>query len=210
LTDTSLRDGRRRAGHRAEGQSLVEFALAIPFLAVLFMGVIEFALAMGASLAVNRASQNGAHLAASAGNINGADCLILRQVDSDITAPNRTENILEVEITRTAMAGNQVYARQLWRRGGETPCVLPDRTEVVVPYSLDVAGYPEAQRCTVLDGCPLMTPARSTVDNVGVTVRYRHDWATPLQGALSLIASSGSGDGWEFEQRNIFRMEPTL
>jgi hypothetical protein len=201
---------RARPPGRQGGQSLAEFALAIPFLAVLFMGVIEFALAMGATLAVNRASQNGAHLAASAGNVPGADCVILRQVDSDISAPNRASNILEVEIARTAMVGNQVYARQLWRRGGSTDCVLPDRTTIRVPYTLDVAGYPESERCTVLDGCPLMTPPRSTVDNIGVSVRYRHDWATPLQGALGLISSGGSGTSWRFEQRNIFRMEPTL
>jgi hypothetical protein len=185
--------------------------VAIPFIVVLFMGIIEFALAMGATLAVNRASQDGAHLAASAGNTAGADCLILRQVESDIGAPNRPSSIVEVEIALTAMVGNQTYGRQLWRRAGSTDCVLPDRTTVRLPYTLVEAGYPEAQRCTVLDGCPLMMPARSTVDNVGVTVRYSHAWVTPLEGALGLIANGGgSGSNWLFEQRNIFRMEPTL
>jgi hypothetical protein len=200
-----------RSGEPAAGQSVVEFALAIPFLAVLFMAIIEFALAMGATLGVNRASQNGAHIAASAGNVAGADCLILREVEADIAAPNRAANVIEVEIARTAMAGNQTFGRQLWRRAGATDCRLPDRTEVRLPYILIESGYPESQRCTVLDGCPTMTPARSTVDNVGVTVRYRHDWVTPLEGALGLIANGGGqGTSWVFEQRNIFRMEPTL
>jgi hypothetical protein len=82
-----------------------------------------------------------------------------------------------------------------------------------VPYELDIAGYPEADRCTVLDGCP--TLGRSTVDNVGVIVRYTHDWVTPLNGALDLLTPGGAGSssnsgGWSFEQRNIFRIEPTL
>ena len=50
------------------------------------------------------------------------------------------------------------------------------------------------------------------MDNIGVQIRYRHDWVTPLQGAMGLIgttSSDGSG-GWTFEQRNVFRMEPTL
>jgi len=50
------------------------------------------------------------------------------------------------------------------------------------------------------------------VDNIGVTVRYRHDWVTPLNGALDLIAGTNNDNsgGWNFEQRNIFRIEPTL
>ena len=108
--------------------------------------------------------------------------------------------------------GNLSYAQQTWGRYGETDCVRPDGTTVKVPYTLAIAGYPEAQRCTVLGGCPSLTPARSTVDNIGVIVKYTHDWVTPLNGALDLLApgNGGSGTGWTFEQRNIFRIEPTL
>jgi Flp pilus assembly protein TadG len=199
-------------GTRSErGQGLTEFAIVIPFLVVLFMGVIEFALALGASLGVNRASQNAAHVAASAGALVGADCLILQRIEQDITTPNDPDNVIDVVISRQALAGNMTYAQQTWTRSGSTDCMLADGSTVVVPYTLTVNGYPEGQRCTVLNGCPLLSPARSTVDNVGVQIRYEHDWVTPLEGALGLIgASSSDGDGWEFEQRNIFRMEPTL
>jgi hypothetical protein len=195
-----------------QGQGLVEFAMVIPFVIVMMMALLELALALGASLGVNRASQGGAHVAASAGNLVGADCLILRSVEEDIAAPNDRANILEVVIERTALAGNHSYGQQVWTRSGSTPCQLSDGSSVLVPYSLIAAGYPESQRCSVLGGCPTLMPARSTVDNIGVTVRYRHDWVTPLNGALDLIASGanpGSG-GWTFEQRNIFRVEPTL
>jgi hypothetical protein len=186
--------------------------MVIPFVVVLFMGLLEMALALNASLAVNRASQNGAHIAATAGNLGGADCMILNQVEQDIAVPNNRNNIIEVIVERAALAGNQSYAQQTWRRTGTTTCALIDGTDVVVPYSLVLNGYPEAQRCVVLSGCPLLTPARSTVDNIGVTVRYRHDWVTPLNGTLDLVAPGGGGSsgGWTFEQRNIFRMEPTL
>jgi hypothetical protein len=51
-------------------------------------------------------------------------------------------------------------------------------------------------------------PARSTVDNIGVSIRYRHLWATPLNAMLDVF---GGGDvGWWINQRNIFRMEPLL
>lgn len=208
------RRGDRRS--REDGQTLVEFALVIPMLLVLFMALLEFALALNASLAVNRASQQGAHLAATAGNLLGADCLILSSIEEDIAAPNDAANISEVIIERTALAGNTSYAQQRWARLGQTACTMPDGSTLTLPYTRQADGYPEAQRCTVLQGCPSMTPPRSTVDNIGVTVKYTHDWVTPLQGMLDLIVpDSGSGGGsggagWSFEQRNIFRIEPTL
>ncbi len=189
--------------------------MVIPMLVVLFMGVLELGLALNASLAVNRASQQGAHVAASAGNLLGADCLILAAVEGALGTPNSADRISEVLIERTAMTGDFVYARQTWTRGGQTDCAYPDGTAVEVPYTRVQNDYPENQRCSILAGCPVLIPPRSTVDNVGVTVRYRHQWVTPLNGALALITpdgSSGGGDpsGWAFEQRNIFRVEPTL
>jgi Flp pilus assembly protein TadG len=196
----------------AAGQAMVEFAMVIPFLIVLLMALLELALALNASMSVTRASQNGAHFAATAGNTAGADCLILQEVESHVSVPNNAANISEVVIERTALAGNLSYAQQKWARSGETTCTLPNGDEAKVPYSLIVNGYPESQRCSVLRGCPLMTPPRSTVDNIGVIIRYRHDWVTPLNGALDLIAGSSNdaSGGWNFEQRNIFRIEPTL
>jgi hypothetical protein len=206
------RTGREPASPSHTGQGLVEFTLVVPFLVVLLMAVLELVLALNASLAINRASQNGAHLAAIAGNTNGADCLILRQIEQDVSPPNDPSHILDVVIERTALAGNTSYAQQTWSRSGQTDCTFPDGTTQSLPYSLTAAGYPETQRCPVLGGCPNLIPPRSTVDNIGVRVRYRHDWVTPLNGALDLLASGGAGGsgGWTFEQRNIFRIEPTL
>ncbi len=199
------------------GQTLVEFALVIPMLMVLLMAVLEMGLALNASLAVNRASQEGAHIAATAGNIAGTDCLILDAVERDMGAPNKTANISEVIIDNAPLVGNVPGGmQQHWTRSGSTNCTHPDGTVAAVPYTLVTAGYPEAQRCTILGGCPTLTPPRSTVDNIGVTVRYRHDWVTPLNGSLDLLVPGGTGGGgggsggWNFEQRNVFRIEPTL
>lgn len=200
---------------RQTGQTLVEFTLVIPFVMILFLGLLEMALALNASLAVNRASQHGAHLAATAGNVLGADCLVLSSVEGDLGVPNDASNIKEVVIERTALAGNHSFGGQVWARSGQSQCQLPDGTTTTVPYTLITNGYPEDQRCTVLGGCPSLLPPRTTVDNIGVIVRYRHDWVTPLNGAIDLLIgsdSSGSSNvgGWDFEQRNIFRIEPTL
>ena len=46
------------------------------------------------------------------------------------------------------------------------------------------------------------------MDNIGVSVNYRHLWATPLNSVYDFFG--GGNTGWSFTQRNIFRMEPTL
>jgi hypothetical protein len=206
----SSREGQAKSSGE-HGQGLVEFALVSPLLFVLFLGTIEFALAFNASLSVNRASQNAAHIAASAGTQLDADCLILQEIERDVWVPNSAKHILEVVIGRASPTGDQVFAQQRWSRGGSTDCALIDGSSIKLEFTLVESGFPPTQRCTVLSGCPLLTPARTTVDNISVAIRYRHPWATPLDGALGLIGGSSSGGGgWTFEQRNIFRMEPTL
>jgi hypothetical protein len=175
---------------------------------ILAMAILELAVAFNAYVGLNRASQFGAHLAAIMGNTLGADCQVLSAIEQDVHSPNRRGNIIEVVIERTAMAGNQSFAQQTWARSGSTPCVLPDGTGFTVPYTLTSAGYPESQRCNVLKGCPTMSPPRSTVDNIGVRVRYRHDWITPLSVVMDFLP--GGQSGWTFTQRNIFRVEPVL
>jgi len=202
---------RLRHRQRSRGQALVEFALIIPIIFVLIMGLIEFAVAFNATLGINRASQNAAHMASLAGNIQGADCLILEQVETDVGPPNNKSRIQLVEIQRSAMAGNLIYAQNAWVRTGSTTCELNNGTSVEVPYTRTENGYPVNQRCNILNGCPSYSPARSTVDNVGVMIRYRYDWITPLGTLLPFVGGDpDTSRGWTFQKRNVFRMEPNL
>ncbi len=202
-----------RDGPAQSGQTLVEFALIMPIIMVVFMAVLEVALAFNAFIAVNRASQNAGHLAAIMTNQAGTDCLILQQVEEDVSSPNRRQNIINVVVERTALAGNRSFQEQHYSRVGSMDCTLPDGTEINVPYTHDLGAdplplYPEEDRCPVLKGCPGLGADRTTVDNIGVKVRYRHDWITPLSVTMDFLP--GGSSGWSFTQRNIFRMEPTL
>jgi len=189
------------------GQALVEFALTLPLLFTLIMGVFEFGVALAANIGINRAAQNGAHVAASAGNIAGADCLILDEIERAVMVPNDRAAIQDVRIELTDLGGDTVYASNTWNRSGTTECDVADGLVLDVPYTLASEEYPDLARCNVLSGCPTMTPARTTVDNIGVVVRYNHSWITPL-GSLLPMVGGVDGSGWTFEQRNIFRMEP--
>ncbi len=206
-----LRSARSNEGQR--GQALVEFALVVPILTVVFMAVFEIALALNAVVGVNRASQQAAHTAAIMGSRPGSDCIILRDIEEDVTRAQDRTKIIDVIIERTAMVGNTSYQKQTYYRTGTlADCILPDGTTIQRPLRRWIrrSDYPESVRCSTLTGCPAMglIPARSTVDNVGVNIRYRHLWATPLNAIYSVF---GGGDmGWTITQRNIFRMEPTL
>lgn len=191
---------------RHSGQTLVEFAIVIPIVLLLFMAVIEVALGFNAFVGVNRASQHAAHLASVAGNQQGADCLILSEIEADVAAPNRRDAIVHVVIQQTSLTGNYPYLENRWERNGyTTPCTLPNGDEITVPYQLTTATYPESERCSALKGCG---DGHSTVDNIAVGIRYRHDWVTPM--AAIITSLPGGKLGWNFTQRNIFRIEPTL
>ena len=59
-------------------------------------------------------------------------------------------------------------------------------------------------------GCPTLSPARTTVDTIGVQITYDYAWKTPLGSVMGLLGGSMSRRLWTFTDRNVFRMEPIL
>lgn len=189
---------------------MLEFALIVPLLMLVIVGIIEFALAFNATLGVNRASQVAALVAAEAGSIPGADCLILQSVEADVNAPSDRREITTVEIQRTNPSGVTIYARNRYVRSGSTTCTMADNSTITVPYTLTMSGYPVSQRCNVLKGCPTLTPARSTVDTIGIEIGYSYRWRTPLGAIMALVDGTGSSTTFAFDRRSAFRMEPQI
>lgn len=184
---------------------MVEFVLVFPLFVLIVIGLMEFSLSFNALLAVNFASRDAALLAAEAAADAGADCVVLGSVEDDIGAPASAGRVQEVRVywatdTGAVMPGNPV---NVYRRVGSTTCALPDGTTLTVPYSLvGSAGYPESQRCDVLVGCG---GGHDSVDTIGVSITYAHQWATPLANIISL-----GGSGFVFTHSNAMRMEPSL
>ncbi len=193
--------GSRRSRRRGRGQTLVEFALVFPIFFTLFMGMIEFAFAFNAILSVNFASRNAALAAAEAGNANGADCVVLSGIESDITAPADHARITSVDIYRATSTGS-VYlpaATTTWTRSGSTACTFPDGTITTVPYTRTANGYPTTDRCNVIGGCP---SGHTSVDQIGVRIYYTHVYITPVKNFM------GGGGTMAFDRANVMRMEP--
>lgn len=193
----------RRRADRSKGQSLVEFALVFPLFFTLFLGIIEFAFAFNAILAVNFAARNAALAAAEAGTNIGGDCVILASIEDDVTAPASTKNITKVEVYRAKSNGDDYTPAEktVFTHTGSLTCTMPDGSSATVPYTRTSNGYPETTRCNILAGCG---GTHTTIDHIGIRIYYDHTYVTPLQTFV------GSGSGFLFERSNVMRMEPVL
>ncbi len=144
---TFLRRGRSRQD-RSDGQTLVEFALVFPMFFILFLGVIEFAFAFNAMLAVNFASRNAALAAAEAGTSSGADCVILRGIEEDVSAPANARAHHQARDLPGQVQRRRLRPAHEDRPGPAdrpTSCTLPDGRPTSVPYTRTGNGYPEAE-----------------------------------------------------------------
>jgi Flp pilus assembly protein TadG len=191
---------RRRTERR--GQAMVEFGLVLPIFILLIIGLIEFALAFNANLAVNFASREAALIGAESGNDAIADCRILQTIENSIDNPANASRINQVRIYRAGINGNELGAN-VYSRGGNITCTYWDGVEdqeITVHYTLITEGYAVSGRCNQLEGC-----GAATLDTIGVSIDYTHPWITPLAGIVTL-----NGSGFTFDASNAMRMEPVL
>lgn len=201
---------------REGGQGLAEFALAIPIFLILFMGILEFGFIFNALLSINFATRDAALIAAEAGSMAGldgsrrdvgGDCLILRTVNQDVTAPADRTRITQVRIYRSDLSGAQMgSAVNVYQPGGTTTCTYTTGP-VTVPYALvGPVGYPGTTRCDIIAGCPTdASGTHSGLDTVGVSIGYSHLWKTPMSNLIG-----GGGTGYSLLKSNATRMEPVL
>jgi hypothetical protein len=199
-----------RSRHRdSRGQSLVEFSLVLlPFI-ILIVSILEFGFMFAAYNSISFASHDGSQMAAEYGNTSGADGLILRQIDQDISAPANNAQIVSVDIywVDTAFSDGRAKAgyENLWTYGGSTTFTLADGvTTYTVPFSRSSNGYPDTSRCNVNGAIGCANPPHTGVDTIGVTITYQYKWITPFP----QLVFGNSGAGPKLVSTNIMRLEP--
>jgi Flp pilus assembly protein TadG len=182
------------------GQAMVEFALVMPVLLLLIIGLIEFSFVWNSRNTVLYAARDGSMLAAEGGSNAGTDCVVLNRIEADVISPATAIRLQQVDVFWSDSNGAQIGTNvNVYDRSGSTTCDYGDGTSVTVPYTLTTGGYLEADRCEVLAGCGGSHP---TVDMIGVKVTYHHNW-------LSSFAQI-TGSGVTFTQSSITRAEPQL
>jgi Flp pilus assembly protein TadG len=187
-------------GRSEKGQAIVEFAMLLPVLVLLLIGLMEFSLVWNSRNTVLFASRDGSMLAAEGGSLDGTDCVILKRIESDVVSPATALRLQQVAIYWSDRNGDQIGSSQnVYTRTGSTSCTYPDGTTITVPYTLATAAYPESVRCSVLAGCG---GSHTTVDTIGVRITYQHFWLT------SFVRFAGNSV--TFTEASITRAEPQL
>ncbi len=200
--------------HRSRGQALTEFAIVLPLFMVLLLGLIEFAFMFAATLSVNFATRNASLIAAEAGNASLADCKILQQIDSNISAPENVTQIQSVTIFQATQTGSPVSGvADTYTYGGSLSCVFKPGTVTLLPYTESTSAdtYPPTSRCNTLAGCLVSGTALTYVplDTIGVQIVYKYGYHTPLPNLLPFLPGSGTGS-FNLTWSNVMRMEPVL
>jgi len=181
------------------GQALVEFALLLPLLLLLVVGLVEFSFVWNSRNTVLFASRDGSMFAAEGGSLMGTDCLVLDRIERNIVSPAKAIRVQDVAIYWADRNGGQIGPfMNVYDRSGATTCNLGGST-FTVPYSLTIAGYPESDRCDVLAGCG---GPHTGVDTIGVRITYEHYWLTSF--------ARLTGSGVTFAQTTATRVEPRL
>ena len=181
------------------GQAIVEFALVLPLLLLLIVGIAEFSFVWNSRNTVLFASRDGSMLAAEGGSVAGTDCQVLDRIERDVISPSRTIRIQQVVIYWSDRNGDQIgSSANVYDRVGSTTCAAGGST-YTIPYSLTSSGYPEPGRCDALAGCG---GSHTSVDTVGVRITYQHFWLTSF---LRLGGSSVT-----FSETTATRVEPQL
>jgi Flp pilus assembly protein TadG len=177
--------------------------MIIPLFLVMVLSVFEFAFMFNALLSIGHATRDAALIAAEAGNAGSADCVILRAIEDDVTAPASKARITQVLIYRSDANGT-VKNSNTYVRSNSTTCTMADGKLLTVPYQATATGYPAATRCNIVAGCPIGAPTQ-TLDTIGVRITYTHNWVTPLANFIG-----GGGGSTTVVQSNTMRMEPVL
>ena len=140
---------------RGRGQTMTEFALVVPILLVLIMGVLDGALLMFSVGTARYGSAEGSRMAATLGNAATTDTQVLQAV-RNIVGTTRLFNVTEIDIYKLNQDGN----------GNLTP---------------DLSRYNRY----ALDGTPLSAPTWSpssrnvgngTSDFLGITINFTYTW----------------------------------
>jgi Flp pilus assembly protein TadG len=207
---TLLRKWRSR-----RGQSLVEFALILPILLFLVLGMVEMGFAINHNTSIVTATRQGARVGSEL--VNGSlvhhcsdatgaatvDAQIIASTEGVLRSPGSPINILQVtkitifEVTAAGVATGKKNDWVLSVDAGNNPTgtYVPGTTQNMYFIAQGAGTYPASTRC-----------GTAPAPGIGVAVTYTYKFITPL-GAI--VASLSSGQILMSDQ-TIMALEPPL
>ena len=180
-----------RSIREERGASLVEFAIVMPLLMLMVMGLAEFGLAFKDHLSISSASREGARVGAAAGRDASVDWFILRNVETALAGAVDRGSIVSVTVRNATPGGGgeQTSYRPSLDKCGWNPCPDPANPGLYVVPSWN----PSGRRVEASGAGP---------DLLAVDVTVRHQWVTGFLPGLT-----GTRD---FTDTTIMRLEPQI
>jgi hypothetical protein len=163
-------------GEKTLGQAMVEFALMLPLVIMLAVGLLEFGMLFKDHVAIHYASREGARVGAAASRVPTADCSILAAISTTLqTVPY--DDVVQAIIYRVdpntngeCLLENGACPRMRYARlseiGNMSQCD-PPRSWSLLPVTGGDVDWPP-------DGSPGRNNDDTNPDSIGVTVEFNH------------------------------------
>lgn len=172
---------------RDKGATLVEFAIVMPLLLLLMIGIMEVGVAFYDYLTIERATLEGVRTASFTGDAIDADCQTITNIVTDLPG-GFLDRITQIEIFHADTAGHQIPGEtNIWQYLG------PDPIDCGTSWS-KIQPWPATSRYTTAG------PSRP-LDIIGVRIRMDRNWISnfpPFTGAYTI------------DEKSILRMEPEV
>ena len=159
-----------RGRTQGRGQTLTEFALVVPVLLMLVMGVLDAALLMFSVGTARYAASEGSRLASQLGNAATTDSQVVALIRNNVTS-TRLFDVSEIDIYKLDQDGN----------GNLTP-------------------DPTYYNRYALDGTPMISPepwpaaarnvGNGTSDFIGITINFSYSWKAGFFAPLGPIRTT--------------------
>jgi hypothetical protein len=174
----------------------VEFALLVPVLTILLLGMLEFGTAFNHQLTLGYAVREGARIGAdlvngggtlgcntgqspNAANVDGVIIEAIDRVLSSSGSPVPEAQVIKVRIFQANTTGGDTLGLGNDWIYSASPYTLPDGTVVnFKPGATQTWGA--CNRSNVLGHTPSLTPTQ--IDSIGVSISYTYKMVTPVIG----------------------------
>ena len=191
---------RRRSSE--SGVAMVEFAMVLPLLLMLLIGVAEFGIAFKQKLLVDTAVQTATRSGSTLGRNVNADMAVLDSIEQGFWGlPGNGESLVtKVTIYRAdasgAVEGNRLNTYMYTAGGGCSWSPCPSPTSDTDESNIGGSWLPSSRGADV-----------GSLDHMGVTIYYGHDWVLGGFGFLPVLPCNADGSQC-WTETSVHRLEP--
>lgn len=191
--------GLRRSRQRERGQSLVEFAVALPVFMLLLFGMLEFGLAFNQHLTLEYATREGARVGSALADLGGVSPCATR-VDREVVAA--VQRVLESG--GSAVAPAKITRIRIFRADSQGRPISGD-INVWGPGSSTGDGISLKFKETGNTWGACGRDNGASPDSIGVSLDYTYDLATPL----GVLMRMGPGATFPMYDQTVMALNPT-